>query len=172
MSIQYTNYGTLGEALEYFSYRLHSDAWDDATLSNKQKALIAATRIIDTLNFKGTKATVHTLLDGNPDSTEAEIRVAEAEQDHEFPRGADTTVPSAIEQACYEIAFALLDGRDPDMELEALAISSQGIESVRTTYSRNQVPQIHLINGVPSHAAWRLLQPFLRDDDSIKLVRV
>ncbi len=68
--------------------------------------------------------------------------------------------------------MALLDDRDPDMELEALGISSQGIESVRTTYARNQVPIEHLINGVPSTLAWRLIRPFLRDSDSIKLIRV
>lgn len=58
------------------------------------------------------------------------------------------------------------------MELETLGISSQGIDSVRTTYARNQVPIEHLINGVPSNAAWRLLRPFLRDEDAVKLVRV
>jgi hypothetical protein len=128
--------------------------------------------MIDVLNFKGHKSTVHALLTANPSATSAEIMAAEAAQAYEFPRGEDTLVPANIEQACYEIAYALLDGRDPEMELEAIAISSQGIESVRTTYSRNQVPLDHLMSGIPSSAAWRLLRPFLRDPDSVKLVRV
>lgn len=152
MAIQYTHYGTMLRALEYFSNRLHTDPWDNATIDDKRKGLIAATRIIDTLNYKGA--------------------IAVKDQYHEFPRGKDTTVPPAIEQACYEMAMCLLDGRDPDLELEALGISSQGIESVRTTYARSQVPIEHLINGVPSSLAWRLIRPFLRDENSIKLIRV
>ena len=151
-AIQYTYYGSMIAAIEYFSNRLFSEPWDNATIEDKRRGLIAASRIIDTLNYKGT--------------------IASPTQYHEFPRGSDTVVPAAIEQACYEIAIALLDNRDPDMELEALGISSQGIESVRTTYSRKQVPIEHLINGVPSNCAWRLLRPFLRDEDAIYLVRV
>src|SRR5690606_27134828 len=101
-----------------------------------------------------------------------EIRAAEASQVLEFPRGDDTEVPEAIRRACYEIAHALLDGKDPEMELEALGITSQGFHSVRTTYSRNQVPIEHLIHGVPAVLAWNLLKPFLRDDDAIRLSRV
>ena len=172
MSITYTFYGTLVAAAEYFDNRLFSDAWDDASTTNRQKALIAATRIIDALNFKGDKATVYAAKEADDDIEDEDVRAAEAAQVLEFPRGEDTEVPAAIEQACYEIAFSLLDGRDVDMELEALAISSQGIESVRTTYSRNQTPIEHMINGVVSSSAWRLLKPFLRDDASIKLIRV
>jgi hypothetical protein len=152
MAIQYTFYGTMLAALEYFSNRLYSDPWDNATIEDKRRALIAATRIIDTLNYKD--------------------EIAVEGQYHEFPRGTDTDVPAAIEQACYEMAMCLLDGRDPDLELESLGISSQGIESVRTTYSRSRIPIEHLINGVPSSQAWRLIRPFLRDENSIKLIRV
>lgn len=172
MAILYTYYGTMIAAIEYFNNRLHSDPWDGATIEDKRRGLIAATRIIDTLNFKGSKATVYAALLADEDATTAVLQAADLSQYHEFPRGADTVVPGPIEQACYEIAIALLDDRDPDMELEALGISSQGIESVRTTYSRKQVPIEHLINGVPSNTAWRLLRPFLRDEDALYIVRV
>jgi hypothetical protein len=158
--------------LEYFSNRLYSDAWDNAPFEAKRRALIAASRIIDTMNYKGEKAAVAALLAADPKANQTAIYASEASQYHEFPRGTDTTVPSAIEQATYEISYALLDGRDPDLELESLGISSQGIDSVRTTYSRNQVPIEHIVNGVPSHLAWRLLRPFLRDEDQIKLIRI
>jgi P2-related tail formation protein len=172
MGISYTNYGTLAGAITYFASRLHSDPWDEASADDRNRALLAATRVIDTLNYKGDKNAVYVAKLADPEITDAAIREAEASQPHEFPRGSDTSVPAAIEQANYEIALALLDGRDPDIELEAMGISSQGIESVRTTYARNQVPVEHLINGVSSALAWRLLRPFLRDDDAVKLIRV
>lgn len=169
-------YGTMVEAIEYFNDRLHSRAWDNSSVDDKRKALIGATRIIDTLNYKGYKAPVHALFasaeEANSTPSDEEVREAEASQQRAFPRGTDTEVPTAIKRACYEIAIALLEGRDPDLELESLAVSSQGIESVRTTYTRTMTPIEHLINGVPSNAAWRLLRPFLRDDKSMTLKRV
>lgn len=167
-----TYYGTLQEANEYFDARLHESAWYGADYADRPKALIAATRIIDTLNFKGYKATVAALLAATPDATAAQIREAEAAQALEFPRGTDTEVPEAIRIACYEIAHSLLDGKDLEVELENLGISSTGYESVRTTYSRSQIPIEHIINGVPAVIAWRLIRPFLRDEDAVRLARV
>lgn len=170
--MQYTFYGTLVAADEYFENRLYSDVWINSSIHDRRRALIAASRIIDTMNYKGDKAAVAALLLADPEADTAAIYAAEASQYHEFPRGTDTVVPTQIEQAVYEISYALLDGRDPDLELESLGISSQGIDSVRTTYSRGQVPIEHLVNGVPSHMAWRLVRPFLRDEEQIKLVRI
>jgi len=165
-------YGSISEANDYFEMRLHSPAWLRSLVADRPKALWAATLIIDAMNYKGNKSTVYTLLEADSNATVAEIRAAEAAQALEFPRGADTTVPVDIRKASYEIAYALLDGKDPELELENLGITSQGYASVRTTYSRNQVPIEHIINGVPSPQAWRWLKPFLRDDDAIKLSRV
>jgi hypothetical protein len=185
-------YGTLQEATDYFGNRLHERAWSLALVADRPKALLSATLVIDTLNFKGYKAPVFALLKsrGLTDVPHApavtfglnsfsslavsldEIRAAEDSQVLEFPRGADTQVPEAIRRACYEIAHSLLDGRDPESELEALGVVSQGYSSVRTTYSRTQLPIEHLINGIPNALAWRLLRPFLRDEDAIKLSRV
>lgn len=172
MAITQEIYGSVQEATDYFALRLHERAWSRAPVADRAKALWAATLIIDSLNFKGYKHPVHELLDVTPGATAAEIRAAEATQALEFPRGADTEVPQDIRKAAYEIAHSLLDGKDPELELENLGISSQGYASVRTTYSRNQVPIEHIINGVPSPQAWRWLKPFLRDDDAIKLSRV
>ena len=104
--------------------------------------------------------------------TPEELQAADDAQSNEFPRGRDTVVPQNIIVANYEIAFNLLDGKDPEIELENLGISSQGLESVRTTYARSQVPIEHIVNGVPSAAAWRLIAPFLREDMAISLRRV
>jgi hypothetical protein len=167
--MDFTYYGTLQEAIDYFGHRLHETAWSDSDPADRPKALWAATQIIDTLNYKGVKATVYALAST---ATAAEIREAEASQPMEFPRGSDTEVPEAIRRACYEIAYSLLDGKDPEMELENLGVISQGFSSVRTTYQRSQVPIEHLINGVPNALAWRLIRPFLRDGDALKIVRI
>ncbi len=172
MAITQYYYGDVSEAEEYFALRLHERAWSNASVAAKPKALWAAALIVDALNFKGVKHSVYELLRANPAASNENIRQAEAAQPLEFPRGADTDVPQAIRIAAYEIAHALLDGKDPELELENLGITSQGFGSVRTAYNRSQVSIEHIINGIPSAAAWRLLKPFLRDDEAIKLSRI
>jgi hypothetical protein len=162
----------VAEASEYFSQRLHETAWTGASDADREKALIAARGIIDGLNYKGHKASVYTLLQTNPSASQEQIRAAEASQPLEFPRGADTEVPEAIRIAEYEIAYALLDGKDPELELENLAVSAMGYGAVKTNYERSQLPIEHVVNLVPSSAAWRLLKPFLRDSDALKLSRL
>ncbi len=178
------SYGTVADATDYFANRLHEFAWTKAKPVDRPKALTFATRIIDTLNFKGNKASVQTLLNANDcDSdirdaienecvTHQQIQDASLAQALEFPRGTDTVVPEAIIVACYEITHSLLDGKDPEVELENLGVISQGYASVRTTYSRAHVPIEHLINFVPNALAWRWLRPFLRDEDVIILNRI
>lgn len=161
-------YGTLNEANTYFNDRLHADLWFEESSLDRTRALYMATRLMDRLNYKGCKHTVHELTD----PTAAEKRVAELAQELEFPRDSDTEVPADIKIACYEIAFALIDGVDPDLELENLGVVSQGYAGVRTTYNRDQQPIEHLINGVPSATAWRIIRPYLRDARAIKFKRV
>jgi len=172
LAITSSYYGNIPEANEYFALRLWERAWTQADPTDRPKALWAATVIIDSLNFKGLRNSVYTLLDGDPDATDEEIREAEGDQPLEFPRGEDILVPEIIRRANYEIAHALLDGKDPELELENLGVISQGYASVRTSYSRNQVPIEHIINGIPSPQAWRWLKPFLRDDDALVLARI
>jgi hypothetical protein len=165
-------YGSTVEADAYFALRLHEFAWTRASDADKPKALLAATRIIDGLNFKGQKHSVYTLLHNIPSSGEPEVAAAESAQPLEFPRGSDEEVPADIKRACYEIAHSLLDGKDPEAELEALAVASQTYGSVRTSYERGQVPIEHLINMVPNALAWRLIRPYLRDADALTLSRI
>jgi hypothetical protein len=172
MSLSQSYYGNLVEADEYFAMRLRERAWTSAAVEDRPKALWAATLIIDALNYKGYKSTVYTLLAANPSATDGEIREAEEAQPLEFPRGDDTVVPEEIRRANYEIAYELLDGKDPEIELENLGVISQGYAAVRTSYSRNQVPIEHIINGIPSSQVWRWIKPFLRDDDALVLARI
>jgi len=187
MAMDFSYYGDMTEAEQYFAMRLHEHAWCEADPRDKPKALYAATKIIDNLNFKGHRHTVWVLIQSlrpNYDPTdifvsewlmrerEAQLRAAEEQQPLEFPRGSDTVVPETIRRACYEIAYSLMDGKDPEMELENLQVTAHGYGEVRTHYERGQVPIEHLINMVPNPIAWNLLRPFLRDGDAVKLSRI
>jgi len=174
MALNTTVYGTQAEGDSYFANRLHETAWTNATGADRAKALIAARGVIDCLNFKGVKHAVYAI-NGSSDTsgiTQEALRAAEASQALEFPRGDDTVVPEAIRVAEYEIAYALLDGKDPELELENLAVSAMGYGSVKTSYDRAQLPIEHIINLCPSSVAWRLIRPFLRDSDALKLSRL
>jgi hypothetical protein len=176
IKMSYTYYGTLLEANDYFDARLHEDIWTDTSDTDREKALQAATRIIDNLNFKGEKAAVYSVMydsGGNELTyTDADLRTADLSQPLEFPRTTDTDVPDQIKMACWEIAYALLDEIDPDLELENLAVTSQSIASIRTSYDRVNSQIEHVVNGIPSATAWRYLRPFLRDSEAIILSRV
>ncbi|MEX0827564.1 MAG: hypothetical protein WD005_01290, partial [Haliea sp.] len=84
MPLAFIYYGILADADDYFAHRLHERAWSNSDATQHEKALWAATQIIDTLNFKGYKATVFALLEADPDATDEEIREAEALQAREF----------------------------------------------------------------------------------------
>lgn len=177
MPLNSTFYGSLEEATSYFDSRLHEWAWTAASASDREKALIAARRLIDGLNFKGYKHTVYLVMEAHEneeidDDIRAEIQVAEAAQLNEFPRGADTLVPEDIRIAQYELAHSLLDNKDPEQELETLAVTSSTYGGVKTMFNRDQLPIEHLVNLLPSAVAWRLLRPYLRDGDAVKLSRV
>lgn len=143
-------YGSVAEADSYFTGRLQTDAWDIANDTDRFKALSMATRAIDRLNFIGSKT--------------------DPAQDLQFPRG-DVTVPTDIKNACFECALAFLDGFDPNIEIENLAISSQGMAEVRNTYDRSFALE-HIRMGIPSAVAWAYLKPYLRDPNYFTFSRV
>ncbi|MFA5345378.1 MAG: hypothetical protein WC315_03810 [Candidatus Omnitrophota bacterium] len=168
-------YGSLVKANAYFLTRLHSEPWENSSASDQTKALYTATRIIDRLNYKGYKHAVYLILEAAEsydDVTQAARRTAEASQELEFPRDSDTVVPTDVETACFEIALALLDGVDPDIELENLGVTNQSYSGVKTAYNRDQQPIEHLLHGIPSAMAWRILKPFLRDGRAVTTARV
>lgn len=49
------SYVTVEEADEYFEKRLNASSWENASKTDKEKALMMATSIIDSLKFVGTK---------------------------------------------------------------------------------------------------------------------
>ncbi len=171
-----SQYSTRVEADAYFEIRLHSTLWAASTVSDRNVALQQASRIIDDLDYKGMKNAAYVVwlpFDGISltDANKLAINNAGETQALEFPRGADTSIPTDIKEACNEIAFALLDGRDPDQDTENLSQISQGFSSVRTTYTRTFIPE-HLVNGVPSATAWRRLKRYVKDRAGTRVSRV
>ncbi len=145
-------YITLVDAVTFITtYVMDTDAWDCATDdAEREKALRAATKIIDRLNFAGRKA--------------------DSAQDLQFPRGTDTVVPTDIQEACAYIAIELLDGVDLDIEFDNLQLVEQDFGGAKTKYSRNSALE-HIVAGIPSIKAWRLLKPYIRDPRNITLIR-
>lgn len=165
-------YGTIAEATDYFANRLHESAWTNADVTDRPKALIAATRIIDTLNFQGDKHSLWLLWQTSPEASDDDERAADASQALQFPRDNDTDVPEDIRIACYEIAHSLLDGKDPEIELENLRVNTTSYGGTKTIYEKDLTYVEHLINMIPSPLAWRKLRPFLRDENAVRLIRV
>jgi hypothetical protein len=151
------SYGTVAGGDTYFASRLHVEEWSRSTTAQKTAGLAEATARIDRLRFGGYKVS----------DTQTE----------EFPRyygdepDGTETVPNDIIIACYEIAFSLLDGVNPDLEQENLAVSARGVSSARTTYARQEAPE-HFAAGIPSAYAWRYLKPYISDSRAVIIRRV
>lgn len=145
------SYVTNSEADTYFESRYNSDLWNTITEDIKTKLIATATRYLEALNWAGCKNDENQVL--------------------EFPRGADTTVPQDIKDACCEIAYALLDGRDVETERELLGQSSSGAAGSRVANDPDIVDVARLHN-IPSAVAWNKIRPYLRDGSVVTLSRV
>lgn len=165
-----SKYGSVSGGDTFFGARLHAYDWDKATPADKLAALIQASELIDQFDFIGQKATVYTLVEASDDDTDwttdtnrALIQAAELEQPLEFPRDADSAVPTDIENAAYLIAKALLSGRDPDADLENLAVKQSQYGGVKTSYDRSGNTQEHIAHLIPSPQAFNLIRPYFRE---------
>jgi len=144
-------YATRAEATAYFLGRLNSEAYDDADEADQTAALTMATMLMDRLNYRGDKA--------------------DSAQTLQFPRGSDTAIPEDIKNACAEIALALLDGVDPELEFENLRMKSQAYGVIKSTYEGTRSPE-HTVAGIPSSLAWRFMKPYLRSVQTVNMHRV
>jgi hypothetical protein len=124
-----------------------SSIWEEADNSTRTKALLMATRIINRFNYAGERSS--------------------PTQVDEFPRGcSQTQVSDSIQQACTEVALAILEGWSPDQESANLGVVSQGLSKVQETYDRNR-PAKYKVAGLPSLTVWQMLQPYFRDEAAL-----
>lgn len=143
-------YGSLTEANDYFAQKLYSDVWYSHDPDLRVKAMRDATQRIDRLNFVGIRT--------------------DSSQELQFPRNGSNDIPVNIKRATYEIAFQLLDGRDPEIEYDLLRKQTTGIGPARTSNDTKLIP-MHIANGIPSLLAWTYIKPYLRDRSRLKLQR-
>lgn len=169
-------YGDLADAVTYFEDALHETDFLGASDADKEKALLAATRAIDALKFRGHKAPVYDAYQAadalGRDPTAAEIAAADALQDLQFPRDDQDEVPTAIQYATWEEAHSLLSGRDPALERENLPLSSYGAGSTRVSVDTSRPSPEHLAHGITSYRAWRYLMPYLDNNNSFDVSRI
>ena len=130
------SYVDLNEANEYFSNRLHAEAWANATESDKRKALVMATKAIDRQPLKGRKT--------------------DKEQPFAFPRFPDTEIPTVVKEACCEEALSLLErGNSQRRKLQQEGVQSFSLGNMSETYAAGAG------KGLLSQEAKELLQPWL-----------
>ena len=119
------SYLTVAEADAYFADRLNATAWDGATVENKPKALIQATKAIESMKFLGSRSV--------------------STQKLSFPRSDvyvdnilidDTIVPQDVKEAVCEYAILMLqeDYSAPD-DLEAFSEVAVGSIKIKTNAS-------------------------------------
>lgn len=109
-------YVSVADADAYHATRVDNDAWDAADTATKETAIKNATRLLDLLNWKGTK----TFEDGALRWPREGIRNLDR-----LELGS-TTIPVFLEQATAEYAFVLI--RDGDVTATP---GSAGLERVK-----------------------------------------
>lgn len=144
-------YGSVVGANRYWSEQLSGQKWSTYTLDLKQRALITATKILDDLNFAGSKT--------------------DEDQPLEWPRFDQTDVPQAIQEASYELAFALVKGIDPQKEYDEAFVKLRYFGKIRVDYEHGGLVPEYLVAGIPSLVTWNKLKPYLSRDISLKLRR-
>jgi hypothetical protein len=143
-------YINLASAHVYFDSRLENEVWFDTSADKQLRALNTATRYIDRLNFSGSKTN--------------------ALQFREFPRNGGTIVPDDIKFACCEVAYNLLDGRDPEFESEHVHVGMSSISTVKVNKEVENIP-VHILHNIPSSLAWAYIRPYLSDTNTLQILR-
>ncbi len=129
-------YVSLAEANEYFSNRLHVDAWAEASDADKDKALAMAAKAIDRQPLRGRKT--------------------DPAQEVAFPRYPDTEIPKEVQEACCEEALALLERSNSQRrKLQQEGVQSFTLGNMSETYAPGAG------RGLLSQEAKELLRPWL-----------
>lgn len=170
MSWTTDTYVTPDEADDFFDLRLDSTPWQEANPQQRQASLYQATKIIDSLKYRGVKYT---------DYTTSVLGRSDTPQVLEFPRYPNNSavlsspppVPEGVRIACCLIALALLDGVDPSIEQSNVGVLSQRFATLGETYDPLVIREWE-VAGVPSAEAWNNLLPFLIDPRAIRTRRV
>lgn len=151
-------YGSLSGGDLFHAVRVHSWDWNNATVEDKTKALYHAQQLIDRFAFTGVKTDSDQVLEFPRNRTLSDGTVCLI--------GGSAGIPTSIEQAAYLIADALLGGRDPQADFEALNVKVETFGPVRTEFDTRRNAKNHVANLIPSPSAWALILPFLASASS------
>lgn len=141
-------YATLVDADTYVQFHVRKRVWDALTLDQQFAYLVTATTMIDRLRYIGEKA--------------------DPAQALAFPRAGQTTVPKGIIEAVVELALALADGVDPEMELHKVPRIATTYGTMKTVQTPVYTP-CHIAAGIPCLEAWVRLVPYLADVNALQL---
>lgn len=133
-----TVYGSLDGAVLYFNLALGGSGWVAASSTDRQKALVSATRWLNRLGLV------------DPDTGAA---IA--------PHATDVGVPVAVQEGAYELANAVL------VDVEATAATSTGSNVKRVKAGSAEVEFFRATGGTPlPTVAFQLLRPYLVSQQS------
>jgi len=144
-------YATIPEADQYLDFHMKKRIW--VYFEDKTSALVSASRIIDNLPIKS-------VIDGIEITTR--------------PLPIDQFAPESqrlIKEGCIEIALALADGIDPEMEYRQLTKTTQAY-SVLRQQKNTEMMEPYIALGIPSFAAWTRLMRFIDLSRTVDLERV
>jgi hypothetical protein len=156
-------YCSLAEAASYLDERLYTDDWDDATTDNQTRAVIWATKLIDTY-------------------TEWEGRKKDQDQALDWPRQsvydkdgyivADTIIPQDIKDAAAELAMALL-AEDRTAEPDSVGLNRLQVDVIELEYDKADRDQY----GTIPETVRKIIEPVWgavqgRSISQAKLIRV
>lgn len=155
-----TPYADVAYATAYFAERLNTSAWDDADSADQEKALKQSTRQIDLLPLVNEKC--------------------DEDQAREFPRTGDPgcadesgDVPIEVQDACCEVAIALLENKSLEQLSSNSGIKSKKVGDASQSYAdgRGRMALVDDNLGLPSPTAARMLAPWIADE-AVDLSRV
>lgn len=138
--------GALHEAEVYFGTKFFNEPWMDATQERKLAALRESTLIMMRLSCP-------------PLYLEDGITLAN------WP-----AIPRDLRYGCYENAYGLLNGINPDDNYKRLSTLSRAGAGTKTEYRPDVFPE-YIRAGVTTASAWSLIRPYILDDRSFRISR-
>ena len=146
------SYSTADEADVYFEQRLHTSTWDDASIDDKEKALMWATRLLDE----------QVMWYGSPVTDNQPLR---------FPRDGlytlegdevgSTTIPSFLKNAVSEFAIHLLaEDRTVETNRDLTGLRRVKIDTIEIETDPGQM-NVSSKPVIPP-SVWSIIQPYGR----------
>jgi hypothetical protein len=158
------SYASESVADDYFDERLNVAAWTDADADDRARALISATRWVDTLDFLGTKADTAQALQW----PRSGVRDADSRFGSDIP---DDEIPVAVTYATCEVALEFLNAGTTDLwRVDAtLGVKRKKVDVLETEYFESAQRPVGLERITQ---AVRLLAPYLGGNGGLSVVRV